>query len=72
MEIPCLIGVEKNLSSQKDGVGVLEKWFHHFSNTPFPRFIEMILYIAHKLTQESLRLGTLRPRERIDDEYADQ
>ena len=22
------------ISSQKEGAGVLEKWFHHFSNTP--------------------------------------
>jgi hypothetical protein len=30
------------VSSQKDGVVVLEKWFHHFSNTPLPPFIEKI------------------------------
>ena len=36
------------VSSQKDGVGVLVKWFHHFTNTPFLRFIEMIHSILLK------------------------
>jgi hypothetical protein len=30
-------------ASRKGGAVVLEKWFHHFSNTTFPRFVEKLL-----------------------------